>query len=339
MWELALAAIVILFLTGVLSFTNGTLQIHTGATTTSVVTQGIVNPNNPSAPPSQGSSPYPIQTNVYNALTGSAITSLSTEKVYVGQAVYDTSSSSSNPVQFSSSYYTGNQYTFAVGKSGYVTYYDTMTLPTLGLAGGQTYASVPNIYTMQVGTFVITAAWQNGTTFSSATTYNFTSGSQLSTQNIKITVSNTLANSGWASSYDPVNKQNQNLVLSINDTNSAQYLTITSPTTKLTRGSSSYYPTVIPDGVSQLNGVISSTSQVSSSGATTVTIGQSTVGGTYTITLTVAKGSLTHGSSETVGMSLYDYADATVFAGPNGNLGTYGPNAASLATFNIVFKA
>lgn len=345
----ALVIIIVILMLAAFAYYGGYIPQNNVVRTTT-----FHNNNNGNTNPSQGT--FSVQTNVYDAMSGSAVTSLSTEKVLSGSATYDSSSSSSNPVQFSAGYQSGQTYTFEVGKSGYVTAYRTMTLPSLALSGGQTYASIPNLYTCQSPTITITAAMQNGTAITSGSTYNFTSSAN--TQNrFAFTVSNTKSNSCWISGYDPVNAQSTNMVFSLNDTNSNQYLTITG-LNKITKGSAAYYPQVLSDGFtgqtcSGGNGpaTVSSTTpdgqpettvvagigctQQVAGGIATITIGQTTVGGQQVIYVTVAQGSLAHGGSETVGISVYKSGDVSVFP----SLGTYGTDASSVATFNIAFKA
>ena len=339
--------VVLLFIFGIITFSNGQFAIRLPGSTSTIALQnngGTVS----------GGGPYQVQISAYNALTGAAMTSLSTEKVFLPGSFspFDSSSSTANPVQFGgTNYQNGQTYWVQIGKSAYSTTLTSITASGLSLAGGQTYANLGSVYTVGSPTYALSGAFQNGTTFTTSNTYNFTTAST-SQQNLKFTITNTVANTGWISSWDPANKQTENLVCVVNDTASGQALSFSGYGNEVVKGVGQYFTYIIPDGfsvgqsvspdgqpVTMLYAPISQATQISSAGITAyqpVSTGP-VYGGSSGFSISVNKGTLAHGSTEKVGIDCYSGADVTVFNGPNAFYGNFGVDAASVIHLTITF--
>jgi hypothetical protein len=91
-----------------------------------------------------------------------------------------------------------------------------------------------------------------------------------------------------------------------------------------------YWAQVLPDGYPQPLGTLNA------AGLTRQKIGNNyVVTGQSSTSMTFNKGSLTHGTSQTFTLKLYDYFDPTYYT----TNGIGGPNSAALATFTISFAA
>lgn len=305
--------------------------------------------------------PYNAQFSAFNALTGAAMTSLSPEKVFNNLASpnsLDTSSSTSNPVQLASQIYaSSNTYYVQAGKSTFSTTLTPFT-PSFGpLQGGTSYQTLGNVYTVTQPTYVLKGAWANGTTFTTSQSYNVTSGTQSATQTITFTLSNSAVNTGWISAWDPANQQTQNVICVVNDTTTAQSLTFANYVGQpIQKGSALYYPYLIPDGfgggwngptspdgqpTSLLTAAVGSSSQIYAGGITAyqpISTGPITGGAGVNFQITIGVGSLSHGSSEAVGVECYQAADISVFNGAVYHYGNFGPDAVAKAQFTITIK-
>ena len=327
--------------------------------------------NNSSNSNSPGS-PIPISFSVLDALhvssSSNAISSVSTQNIFLpgSQTVFDTSASTSNPISFTQTYSNGENIILQVGKSTYVTTNRQYTISGLpkALTGGLTTFTVGNVYTVLAGTFKLYCAYANGTIFTSAQTYNTTaSATNVAAQTITCQIKNSVVNTGWDTTWDPVNQVTNGIVCAWNDSNSAQNVAFNSYTRQVSKGAGTIYPYQVPDGLSgpgfstttdphgNLNTLISGSYGAGDSVGTGSE--QGVVGGTnyvqpvpsvaaqggvasFTIGMT---NNVAHGSSEIVGLSCFKNADATVYGSPSPYAQTFGPNAASFGIgFAITFR-
>ncbi len=280
----------------------------------------------PSTPPSQAGS-APLFVNLQDPLNG---VSISSATVYIlnsaGQTLSTITISSgtgTSPPIFTP----GQSLVAKVVASGYVTEFVPFTVPST-LASTTSCSNCVyalNLNDIKLGSPTIKIVDNLGNSYSSGGAVNF-STLGVSSITLTVTIYNTLANSGWISSQDVVNNQIQNLVTQITTPGTA--VSVTNLQNPVTRGSSSYWTQIIPDGYS--NG------QVQAGGFSTQTIGTNIIGGVSSFTFTVAKSSLQHDQTQTFTLQVYDYASAQVFA----STGSYGPNAAALGSaFTLNFQA
>jgi len=265
----------------------------------------------------------PLQIAVEDPLNGIAISG-ATVKIIQGTTTMETLTTSSTGIATSSlPYKSGTNLVLEVIATNYVTRFVPVTVPQMSPSDAQALTTnFVSLRDVKLGTPSIQVMY-NGVNYA-GTTLNFTT---LGVTSVTLTVSiyNTLPNSGWISSYDPVNQQNLNLVAQLYTTGSSVALTGLS---SVLRGTSTYYLQKVNDGYS--NG------QVVAGGFSSQSIGGATTGGVFTYTFTIAKGSLAHGQTQAFTLQLYQSADPNLFA----QTGTYGPDAAALGSaITVTFAA
>jgi len=216
-------------------------------------------------------------------------------------------------------YTSGTQFTVAVSLSGYVTQYFPYTVPMMSKSDA---ATATNHYTKtfgltQLGSYTIKVTDSAGTSYTSGTTtYNWTAKG-VTQDTFTIAVYETAANRGWASSYDPINQQQQNVVAQMYFNGTGYNSLISGYGSMYTSGAVKNWFKVLPD--STLCRQVTGSGLVQKDGVTVFTI-------------TVNKGSFSSGC-ERLTIDLRDYFDTARF----GNLGDGGVSDASLAAFYIDF--
>lgn len=179
-------------------------------------------------------------------------------------------------------------------------------------AQAQGTAAQVNLFITKLGTFSITVQDDQGNSYTSGTTIgNFTKSGHCTTNNdclgetsinFLITVRNTAANTGYATSIDAPTGNTWGDALEIYTTGSS----VNVPgLTSYTRSSDTYWVAPIPDGISG--------GQAVAGGASMQTINSVNVGGVYTFSLTVSKGSLAAGSTQSFVIEQQLYADIGYF--------------------------
>jgi len=236
----------------------------------------------------------------------------------------DTGSASSSGIYTTSGTYSpGQSINVEVVKSSAIQYYQVIVPTTASLvSSSNVYAVTLNFWTL--GTFSFTMVDNYGNTYSTGACFNFTagSGSQCggasvaakpghSPATLTVQIYNTVTNTGYTSSYDPINNVQWNAYLSIS---SAGAGSISGYGTSVQRGTTIYYLTQIPDA-----------------GLQCVQIGQQISGCSTSQSFTVGPGSIAHGSSETETITLYGYFSPTWFAAN----GVGSPNVDSLQSVTL----
>ncbi|MEM4217899.1 MAG: hypothetical protein QXZ09_07730, partial [Candidatus Methanomethylicaceae archaeon] len=135
--------------------------------------------------------------------------------------------------------------------------------------------------------------------------------SGMTTATFTVTVVNSEDDSGWKTTYNPVEKVNHGLAAVITPESP---LVVTGTGTLVNRGGTTYLVTAIPDA------------QISRD-----VRGSTTVGGTYSFTITVNKGTLSAGGSADIAIEVWEYFDQSYFT----NYGVGGPSAVQTATFTF----
>jgi len=216
-------------------------------------------------------------------------------------------------------YRSGTHLKIGVSKTNYVTQYYDYTVPTMAEADLQknpTTHYTKDLTITALGTYTITVVDSTGTSYTSGSgTFNW-SAAGVTQMAFTVTVYETGSNEGWASSYDPINRQNQNMVAQMSF-NGSGYQSISSGyTSSYTWGSAKSWFKVLDDGTlsKQVQGT------------------QTLKNGVSSFTIMVKQGSLSSGC-ERLTIDLRDYFDVSLFA----QQGDGGANDASLTTFTIDF--
>jgi len=285
-------------------------------------------PSSPSSPPPTTGGAAPLFITLNDPLNGVSISSatvylLNPSTGQVLSTVTISSGTGTSPPMFTP----GQQVVAKVVASGYVTRFVPITVPSTlsSTTSCSNCVYSATINDIKLGSPTIKIVDNLGNSYTSGSSLNF-STLGVSSITLTVTVYNTLADSGWVSSQDVVNNQIQNLAMQI--TTPGTSVSVTNLQNPVTRGSSSYWTQIIPDGYID--------AQVQPGGFSTQTIGTNVIGGVTSFTFTVSKSALAHGSTQAFTFTLYDYASAAVFAAQ----GSYGPNAAVLGSaFTLTFAA
>jgi len=205
-----------------------------------------------------------------------------------------------------------------VSKAGYVTRWFSVVVPKMTPSDAQSLTTnyIP-LQTVNLGTYTIKVTDQFGTSYTSGSTkLNFTALT-VSTCSVTISIYNTEDNSGYISSYDPLNNINLNVPLLTSTTDSKA--TVTGAGSSVARGTNTYWISVVSDD-----------------GLTRQLVGNEYVKpGVTSVTITFGKGSLAAGETQNFVFTLYDYFDQSYFAAN----GIGGPYATSLASFTLILAA
>lgn len=258
----------------------------------------------------------PIRFSVMDPLGGSGVAS-PTVYIYDGQQLVETLSGDASGLATSTlDYSSGKVLNVKVVASGYVTRWNTITVPRMNPADVQalSYNSI-SLTTYNLGTFAISVMDGDGNSYATTDAINMTDYSTTPMQ-LTVTVRNTEDNSGWISSYDPISKVNLNMALLAST--SSTYMTIQNAGQYVPRGTVSNYVQTLSDDM----------------------ISKHFVGGVYlkpgqqSFTVTLYRGSLTSAANQTVTFDVYSYFDAAYFA----QQGIGGPDAATAASqFSLTF--
>ena len=265
----------------------------------------------------------PVQFAVMDPLAGSALGSM-TVNVYDGTQLMETLTTASTGLATSSQPYASDRALNVqiVGNTTYCTKWATVTVPRMSAADAQSLTTnYVLLNTRTLGTFAIRIFNDSGgAALTTADVVNMSAYTSTPLQ-LTVTLANSVDNTGYVSSYDPLNRINLNAVVVTSSTTS--YLTIQNAGTYAPRGTVSNWLQVCNDDL----------------------ISKQLVGGVYTkpgsqsYTVTIYAGSLPDGAAganQTVTFNLYKNFDTTYFAAQ----GIGGPSAAAIAaaTFTLTFS-
>jgi len=270
----------------------------------------------------------PLEFTVTDPLAGSAVQG-ATVKVYSAESVLTdtltTSSSAPLGVCSTSTFWTPGETGYAVvtKSTTNIPECEPFTVPSIATvgSGGQQFYAIP-LTDSVIGTYSIKCFDNFGNQYNTNGVLNFTTLGQTSVT-LSFTIYNTATNTGWVSTYDKLNDVNQNAAITMYTTGSSvsipNGISGGSQAQTFPRGTSTYWSAVLSD-TSLTNQKI---------GQTQVLMGQAP------FTTTVNKGALVHGTSgeQTFVLTLIAPFDSAYYEAN----GVGGPNAASLATFTIIF--
>lgn len=267
----------------------------------------------------------PIQFNVVDKWAGGGVNA-PTITVYEGTQKFDSSAASSAGVLTTSNFYSpGTNLNVLVVKSNTKQYF-TVTVPSISSiqSQSQVYAITLNYWTL--GTYSIIMTDNLGNTYSTGGCFNMSTLAGSTAQcggsgaaakpgttpaTLTITAYDSVTNTGYTSSYDPINNVNWYGALIIQD---AGKVSITGYGQSFQRGTNTSYYTRIPD-----------------SSLTCIQVGQVITGCNGATSLTIAIGTVAHGAYETQTIYVYGYFDPTYW----GAQGTGSPNVVQLATATL----
>jgi hypothetical protein len=258
----------------------------------------------------------PLKIAVVDPIAGSAVAS-ATVKVYEGQTLKESLTTGSDGTVTTTLPYPSDAVLNIYVVSGSSKIWKTVTVPKMSTQDAESLTTnYVSIETFTLGTYSIKITDQFGNTYASGGTLNFTTlGAE--TVSLTVTIYNSADNTGYISSFDPINNVNWQAWLVASTGGSS--VTYTGAERNVQRGTTTYYLNHIAD-----DGLIRQK------------VGNSYVKqGVTSVTITVGKGSLTAGSSQAFTYTLYGYFDADYFA----TNGIGSPDAASLATFSLTLAA
>ncbi|MEN3052013.1 MAG: hypothetical protein ABC596_09415, partial [Candidatus Methanosuratincola petrocarbonis] len=175
-------------------------------------------------------------------------------------------------------YASGTQLYIGKAASGYVTEYSQVTVPQMSRVDAESLSSNLIAQTMtKKPSLVITVTDRNGNVISNGGSFNM---SGLTSAQFTVTIVNTLDNSGWKTSYDPVNKVQLGLASVVVPSDK---VVVTGTGTLVNRDAVSHLITPIPDA-----------------SITKTVIGSQVSGGSCSFTFSVNRGTLQAGQTATV---------------------------------------
>jgi hypothetical protein len=315
-----------------------------------------------------------IQFNLQDILSGAAVGS-ATMKIYpaagsvVGGVTYGGATSSEAPTVSSAGiattnlmYAPGTVLNIYLSATNYALQYAQVVAPgvTPAMQAQGTPASL-TIYMVSTPTITLSLTDDKGNVYTSnGNKINFTksgtctSGNNClgeSTISLTLTVSNTASNTGFMSSYDPINKQSWCAAIQVKEggtyTNVIGVSGFPSTYGAFTVGSTRYWQTTVPDGINPAstsgtvispNAFVSSAtdcaaSSVASGSLSRQTTGTTSQGGSVSLTFQIKQNSLSHGQTLTLTVLTYLYYDP-VYAAQNS--GTGGATAVPLGSSFII---
>jgi hypothetical protein len=234
---------------------------------------------------------------------------------------------SSGVVTFSGLYVTPGQVLtlkWASDGSGELMYFPNVVVPSSSsVQSSSTVYTIP-ISAFTVGSFSVAISDQSNNAYSTGGCFNVTAGTGAqcsggstaakpgaSPSNLYLTVANSQSNSGYISSFDPIDGFQDSALLVISGAGAASFQGCSQTFTR----SSTFY-CVMPLTNSQL---------------VCQTIGQTLQCGSSRSSLTIQAGTIAHGSSETETLTVYLNANANNFQ----STGSWGPDAVSAASATI----
>ena len=260
----------------------------------------------------------PIKFAVMDPIGGSAVSGASVQIYDSAKVLKESLTADANGTAISAlPYASGTILNVKVSASGYVTRFIPVTVPKMNQIDAQSSPyNFVSLETRNIGTYVIKAYDQFGNSYNSNDRINFTA---LGTNSITLQISiiNTEDNSGWISSYDPINGVNLKAVL-VSSTDGTD-VTVTGAGSSVTRGSMTYWMTAVNDDA-----------------MTKQLVGNTYVkSGVTSMTITIGKGALTTNETQDFVFNLYGYFDPSYFA----QNGIGGPDAILLTSFELTFTA
>ena len=233
----------------------------------------------------------------------------------------------SSPAIFSGVYVTPGEifsilYTSSNGAYEWV---PNISVPSSSSVQSSSQVYTINLKTFTLGTYSIAMSDQANDVFSSGECFNMTAGTGhqcgggtpaaskpgTSPSNLYSTVANSVTNTGYISSFDPVDNLQLNALLVISSPGAASFSGCGST---FTRSSTFYCVITLPD--SQL---------------VCQTIGQTLTCGSSRSSITIQPGTLVHGTPETETLTVYVNANANNFL----TVGSWGPAAQSVASATV----
>lgn len=207
-------------------------------------------------------------------------------------------------------YTSGASLIFEISKAGYVTSFFSKTVPKMAPADAESLSVNPiTIKAVKTAVPTITVLDSNGAPVSDGATLNFSGTSMTFT----VTVANTLDNSGWKTTTDPLNKVNLGLVAKATASNGA---VISGTGSLISRPEGAHLVTPIPDNA----------------------ICKQKVGndypvykGVYSYSITVNKGTLASGQTTVITIKVIGNFDTQYFNA----YGIGSPSETVLATFTF----
>lgn len=284
---------------------------------------GVTPPVQPAVPTALVSVNKPVQFSVMDEIAGSALGAM-TINVYDGTQLLESLTTAETGLVTSSQPYASGRLLNVqiVGNTTHCYKWTVVTVPEMSAADAQ---SLTTNYVLlngrTLGTFAIRIFNDsNGTSLTTTGVVNMSGYSSTPLQ-LTVTLANSVDNTGYVSSYDPLNRINLDAVV-------------------LTSSATSYM-TIQNAGVYAPRGTVSNWLKVQNDDLITKHL----VGGVYlkpgsqSYTVTIYSGSLPDGASganQTVTFNLYKNFDTTYFAAQ----GIGGPNAAAIgsATFSLEFS-
>ena len=300
------------------------LQGQTGCATTT-----------PTTPNTQGNVAGKIQFNIQDLLAGggqaASVNVYPSKGTVIGGLTYSGLTKSDSGTASSAGVYTTNL-EYPVGAvlnvevtlTNYVSeWFSVVSTGVTPTAQAQGTASQSNLFIGKLGTFSISVVDDQGNSYTSGTSVgNFTKSGNCptnnfclgeSTINFAVTIRNTVTNTGYITSQDPLTGHTWGDAMEFYTTGSS--VTV-GAMTSYTRGSDTYWVAPIPDGITD--------GQATTGGISMQSINSANVGGTYTLNFAVSKGTLTAGSSQSIVIEQQIYADIAYFTA---NSASWNPSA------------
>ena len=205
-------------------------------------------------------------------------------------------------------------------------------------AQAQGTAAQSNLFITKLATFSISVVDDQGNSYTSGTTIaNFTKSGTCptnnkclgeSTINFAVTVRNTVSNTGFATTVDPLTGHTWGDVLEFYTTGSS--VTV-GAMTSYTRGSDTYWVTPIPDGIQG--------GQAVAGGISMQTINSANVGGVYTFNLAVSKGTLAADGTQNIVIEQQIYADIQYFGSHSASWNPSATTTGAASSFTLELAA
>lgn len=259
----------------------------------------------------------PIQFAVMDPLAGSKVVS-ATIKVYDGTTLIETLTTDATTGLASTSmpYPSGKVLNVQVSKTLYVTRWQVITVPKMSPDDAQSLTTnYVQLTTATLGTYAITVQNSAGTAYTTGDAINMTDYASTPMQ-LTVTLRNNVDNTGYISSYDPVNKVNLNPALLTSS--STSYMTIQNAGAYVPRGTVSNW-VLVPTDTGLTKELVGSIYKQQ---------------GQQAFTITLYKGTLTSSANQTVTFDLYKYFDLAHYT----QQGIGGPDAATAASqFSLTF--
>ena len=277
---------------------------------------GYLQQGNVAAPGSGVAVTKPLQIAVVDPIAGSAVSS-ATVKLYEDKILKESLTTDSNGKATSTLPYMSGMGLNIYVANGNSKMWEQTTVPYMSPEDAQALTTnFISIDFFTLGTYSIKIMDQFGNVYTSGGSLNFTTLG-VDTVTLTITIYNTQDNTGYKSSYDPINGVNWYAYL-VGST-AGTSVTVQGFEQSVQRGTTTYYLVHVPDD-----------------GLTRQLVGQQYVyPGTWSYSITLNKGSLTSGSSQSFTFTLYGYFDPSYFA----TNGVGSPDVLSLATFSLTLKA